>query len=118
MYWQESSRVHSLRDSSGYVPKAHIWSVRVQRGYGTLSNTAAPSSQPEHRSKLGQQLRVGQALLTFLLLTFLPQVNTDAMDQIRVKPVRWVTFRGEGDSSEERRVAKPGDPVGPDKKLR
>lgn len=53
VYWQERSRVCSLRDSRRYVSKAQTRPVRVQSGYGTLSNTEAQSSKPEHRSKLG-----------------------------------------------------------------
>lgn len=37
--------------------------------------------------------------------------------KIKVKPINWIKFRGErdGPSTEERRVAKAENPVGPDK---
>lgn len=61
-------------------------------------------------------MRVGQALLTFILL----KAQVGPTDKIWVKPTHWVKFRGErgGPSSEERRVAKAENPVGLTRKPR
>ena len=58
-------------------------------------------------------MKVGQALLTFLLL----KVTISPTGKIRVKPIHWIKFRGEKDrpTSEEKGIAKAGNPVGPDK---
>lgn len=61
-------------------------------------------------------MKVGQALLTFLLL----KVKIVLTNKIRVKPIHWIKFRGERGrpSSEENRVAKVENPVGPDKEAK
>lgn len=71
----------------------------------------SPQNQ-NRRPNLGQQLRLGQTLLTFFLL----KVKIGPTDKIRVKPIHWEKFRGErdGPSSEESSVAKAQNPVGPD----
>lgn len=68
------------------------------------------------RPTLSQQLKVGQALLMFLLL----KVKIVLTNKIRVKPIHWIKFRGERGrpSSEENRVAKVEHPVGPDKEAK
>lgn len=42
---------HSLRDSRGQIPETQTWSVRAQREHGSISNTEAESSEPEHKAK-------------------------------------------------------------------
>lgn len=68
------------------------------------------------RPTLGQQLKAGQALLMFLLL----KVKIVLTNKFRVKPIHWIKFRGERGrpSSEENRVAKVENPVGPDKEAK
>lgn len=65
------------------------------------------------RPALGQQLKVGQALLMFLLL----KVKIVLTNKIRVKPTHWMKFGGDRGrrSSEENRVARVENPAGPDK---
>lgn len=69
------------------------------------------------RPKLGQQLRVEQALL---LTFFLLKVKTGPIGKIKVKPIPWEKFREEGDgpSSEEGRTAKAENAIGPDKETK